>query len=99
MPRPEPPRIAVAPESAPAWMSDAVIDGGGEVVPLAEAVGLVWGDPRSPDALAEALDRAPRLEWIQLPFAGIENFVHLLDDDHEWVCGKGVYAEPVAELA
>ena len=80
-------------------MSDAVIDGGGEIVPLAEAEGLVWGDPRSPDALAEVLDQAPRLEWIQLPFAGIENFVHLLDDDHEWVCGKGVYAEPVAEHA
>ena len=36
---------------------------------------------------------------MQLPFAGIENFVHLLDDEHVWACGKGVYAEPVAELA
>ena len=36
---------------------------------------------------------------MQLPFAGIENFVHLLDDDHVWACGKGVYAEPVAEMA
>src|SRR5690606_35838416 len=37
--------------------------------------------------------------WIQLPFAGIENFIHLVDDDHVWTCGKGVYAEPVAEMA
>ena len=36
---------------------------------------------------------------MQLPFAGIENFVHLFDDEHVWACGKGVYAEPVAELA
>ena len=36
---------------------------------------------------------------MQLPFAGVENFVHLLDDERVWACGKGVYAEPVAELA
>jgi phosphoglycerate dehydrogenase-like enzyme len=45
------------------------------------------------------LDRAGTARWIQLPFAGIENFVHLIDHDHLWTCGKGVYAEPVAELA
>ena len=36
---------------------------------------------------------------MQLPFAGIENFVHLVDESITWTCGKGVYAEPVAELA
>ena len=36
---------------------------------------------------------------MQLPFAGIENYVHLVDDERLWTCGKGVYAEPVAELA
>jgi phosphoglycerate dehydrogenase-like enzyme len=36
---------------------------------------------------------------VQLPFAGIENFVHLVDHDREWTCAKGVYAEPVAEMA
>jgi len=36
---------------------------------------------------------------VQLPFAGIENYVHLVDDDRDWTCGKGVYADPVAELA
>ena len=36
---------------------------------------------------------------MQLPFAGIENFVHLVDHDREWTCAKGVYAEPVAEMA
>ena len=80
-------------------MVDAVNDGGGHVVALPEAEGIVWGDPRDPGALERALDQAPNARWVQLPFAGIENFVHLLDDDHVWVCGKGVYAEPVAELA
>jgi phosphoglycerate dehydrogenase-like enzyme len=80
-------------------MVEAVTEGGGHVVPLAEAEGVVWGDPRDPLALEAALEAAPKARWIQLPFAGIENFVHLLDDDHVWACGKGVYAEPVAEMA
>jgi hypothetical protein len=39
------------------------------------------------------------LAWVQLPFAGIETFVDLVDDDRVWTCGKGVYAQPVAEMA
>lgn len=69
------------------------------MVPLGEAEAIVWGDPNEPDGLGKALERAPHARWVQLPFAGIEKFVHLLDHDHTWVCGKGVYAEPVAELA
>jgi phosphoglycerate dehydrogenase-like enzyme len=80
-------------------MIEAVNEGGGYVVPLVEAEGIVWGDPRNADGLAAALEQAPKARWVQLPFAGIENFAHLLDDEHIWVCGKGVYAEPVAELA
>jgi phosphoglycerate dehydrogenase-like enzyme len=49
--------------------------------------------------LAELLRDAPHIEWVQLPFAGVEDFVDLIDDDRLWTCGKGVYAEPVAELA
>lgn len=30
-------------------------------------------------------------------FAGIENFVTIIDDSRTWTCGKGVYAEPVGE--
>ena len=43
--------------------------------------------------------RGDESRWVQLPFAGIENFVDHLDDDYVWTCGKGVYAEPVAEMA
>ncbi len=80
-------------------MHDAVVAGGGHVVPVAEAEGLVWAAPRDPSSLDGLLGSAPELQWVQLPFAGIEAYVDLLDDDHLWTCGKGVYAEPVAELA
>jgi phosphoglycerate dehydrogenase-like enzyme len=80
-------------------MVEAVREGGGHIVPLEEADALVWGDPRDAGALESTLRRAPQLRWIQLPFAGIEGFAHLLDHEHVWACGKGVYAEPVAELA
>jgi phosphoglycerate dehydrogenase-like enzyme len=80
-------------------MADAVVAGGGHVVPVDEAEGLVWGAPRDPAALEELMNGADHLKWVQLPFAGIEHFVHLIDGDRLWTCGKGVYAEPVAELA
>lgn len=98
-PRSGHPRIALAPGEAPAWVADAVQSGGGEVVPLDEAEALVWTAPRDPDALAGLLPAAEHVEWIQLPFAGIEDFVHMIDDERLWTCGKGVYAEPVAEMA
>ncbi|HUC32165.1 MAG TPA: D-isomer specific 2-hydroxyacid dehydrogenase family protein [Ilumatobacteraceae bacterium] len=94
-----PPRIALAPEGAPGWLADAVVAGGGHVVPVHEAEALVWAAPRDPEALRHTLDRAPQLAWVQLPFAGIEQFVDLVDDDRQWTCGKGVYADPVAEMA
>jgi len=78
---------------------EAVDAGGGTVVPVAEARSLVWADAARPDLLPDALADAPHLEWVQLPLAGIENYVHLLDADRTWTCGKGVYAPPVAEHA
>lgn len=99
MPSTNSPRIALAPEGAPTWMADAIMAGGGHVVPVAEADAVVWAAPRDPGALREVLDLAPNVRWVQLPFAGIEQFVDLVDDRREWTCGKGVYAEPVAEMA
>jgi phosphoglycerate dehydrogenase-like enzyme len=68
------------------------------VADYAHAQGLVWGDPRGADALGEVLREHQHLAWVQLPFAGIENFVVHLDGERVWTSGKGVYAEPVAEL-
>jgi len=99
MPSTTAPRVALGPESAPSWMAEAIIAGGGEVVDRADAEALVWADPVGADELEEALIDADNIRWVQLPFAGIERFVHLVDDERLWTCGKGVYAEPCAELA
>ena len=93
------PRIAVAPDDAPTWLADAVRAGGGEVVPVDDAEGLVWAEAHEGDRLGALLRRHPRIEWVQLPWAGIEDYVGHLDEDRIWTCGKGVYAEPVAEMA
>ncbi len=93
-------RIAVAPTSRPEMfdaMMQAVIDAGGEPAPIAEAVGLMWADPAAAAEFPGVVEAAPQLEWIQLPYAGIENFADQLDPSKIWTCGKGVYAEPVAE--
>jgi phosphoglycerate dehydrogenase-like enzyme len=80
-------------------MADAIVAGGGQLVPVADAEALVWAAPRNPEALRHALHEAPQLAWVQLPFAGIETYVDLVDDERQWTCGKGVYAQPVAEMA
>ena len=98
------PRVAVAPEPAAAWVEEAVVAGGGRVAPLADAEALVWTAPRGADELRRLLTGAPGVRWVQLPWAGVEEFARLgvFGDDgsgRRWTCGKGVYAEPVAEHA
>ncbi len=95
----EAPRIHLGPAGGPDWLADAVIAGGGQLVGPDEAEGVVWADAKGVDALRSTLADAGHIRWVQLPFAGIENFVEYLDHDRIWSCGKGVYAEPVAEMA
>ena len=76
---------------------DAVEAAGGTVVDLPDANGLIWADPAAADLYPSIIADAPGVEWIQLPYAGIEPFLEHLDTEHLWTCGKGVYAEPVAE--
>ena len=88
---------------------EAVEAGGGVVVDIAEAEGLIWTSPETPDLIADFLEAADsgtdgsngggNLRWVQLPYAGIEPFLPYLDDERIWTCGKGVYARPVAEHA
>ena len=92
-------RIAIAPETSPAWITDAVIAGGGVVAPAAEATAAVWTAARDADGLKAFIEANDHLEWIQVPFAGVERFLPVIDDSRTWTCGKGVYAEPVAEHA
>lgn len=89
----------MAPEGAPAWVFEAVEAGGGTLVDPAEAEAVVWFDALRPEALAPVLARAPGARWVHLPWAGVEPYGDLLDSERTWTCGKGVYAEPVAEHA
>jgi phosphoglycerate dehydrogenase-like enzyme len=67
----------------------------------ADAEVLIFLAPDDTDGLTRALKEAPNAGWVQLPWAGIESFVAagVLDPSRTWTCGKGVYAEPVAEHA
>ncbi|MEC7673773.1 MAG: D-isomer specific 2-hydroxyacid dehydrogenase family protein [Actinomycetota bacterium] len=92
--------IAVEPSTRPAMhaiMVEAVEAAGGNVVPIEQASALIFADPTAADAFPNIIGAGPGVEWIQLPYAGIETFQHHLDHDHTWTCGKGVYAPPVAE--
>ena len=93
------PRIALGPDSAPQWLADAIVQGGGQLVGLAESEAIVWGNNDDVDGLVAALDQAPGAQWVQLPFAGIENFVDRLDPEQTWTCAKGAHADACAELA
>lgn len=92
-------RVAVEPSDRARWLTDAVVAGGATVVDLDEAKALVWAHPAAADRLASVLADHPRLGWVQLPWAGVEPYRHVIDHDRLWTCGKGVYAEPVAEHA
>lgn len=92
--------IAVEPSTRPAMhavMVEAVEAAGGNVVPIEQASALIFADPTAADAFPNIIGAGSGVEWIQLPYAGIETFQHHLDHDHTWTCGKGVYAPPVAE--
>lgn len=93
----DPPRILVVPGRS--WLADAVRAGGGDPVTEGPADAVVWTDPKDAAGLRRLLDGQPEIGWVQLPWAGIEPFVDVLDHDRRWTCGKGVYADPVAEQA
>ncbi|MFU8841094.1 MAG: D-isomer specific 2-hydroxyacid dehydrogenase family protein [Nitriliruptoraceae bacterium] len=92
-------RCALWPAGQRDELRSAVTEGGGQVVDLPDANALIWTSTSRADELAEVLRTHPDIRWVQLPFAGIEPFVEVLDHDRAWTCGKGVYAEPVAEHA
>lgn len=92
-----PPAIAVAPHDE--GLAEAVTAAGGAVVAPDRAEALVWSVPRDPGDLADLLAANPGIGWVQLPFAGVDAFLDVLDHDHAWTSGKGAYDQPVAELA
>ncbi|PYY34123.1 hydroxyacid dehydrogenase [Curtobacterium sp. MCJR17_055] len=82
---------------------DAVRQAGGTLADLGgDTRGIVWLDASDPDGLQQALTTAPGVTWVQLPFAGVDAFAHLIAEHGDRVLftsAKGAYAEPVAEHA
>jgi len=102
--RPTPGPITVLPHSVDAF-ADAVRAGGGEITELSERTrGIVWLSSAEPQRLVEALERNPQVEWVQLPWAGVDAFADVLAPFADrprplWTSAKGAYSQPVAEHA
>lgn len=94
------PKIAVLPRTAE-WIDHAVTSAGATIVEPDQATAIVWTSHSEPDELAAAIDGAPGVEWVQLPWAGVEPYVGVIRAHPRvtWTCAKGTYAEPVAEHA
>ena len=96
--------VAVLPESHQLFV-DAIEAGGGTVAPLSdETRGVVWLTASLPDQLRAVLDEHPAIEWVQLPWAGVDAFSDLIAGYADtplplWTSAKGAYSEPVAEHA
>jgi phosphoglycerate dehydrogenase-like enzyme len=91
--------VAIEPKSFPEY-EKALELGGAKLSPMGSDVrGLIWTDYSSPAALGELIDRNPQLEWVQLPFAGVDAFSEQLDKNVLFTSAKGAYREPVAEHA
>jgi len=99
------PIVAVLPTAEAQYLS-AVALGGGVAADLNQnTTALVWTDSKDVVGLVRILEENPQLEWVQLPFAGVDNFKSIFDRVASsgraitFTSAKGAYREPVAEHA
>lgn len=99
------PTVAVLPVAQHEYLR-AIALGGGIAADLnAQTSGLVWTDSQDVAQLGEILSTNPQITWVQLPFAGVDNFKALFDSisasgrELVFTSAKGAYREPVAEHA
>jgi phosphoglycerate dehydrogenase-like enzyme len=91
--------------SQPQEFVDAVVAGGAVVAPLSgETTGLVWLSEKRAPELSALLESHPQIDWVQLPWAGVDGFRNLFESlDHDsapvFTSAKGSYSQPVAEHA
>ena len=91
--------VAIEPKSDLAY-EQAVVSAGGEVAALSDQVSaLIWTDYSAPEKLSVVLEQNPQIEWVQLPFAGVDAFAGVLSAPVKFTSAKGSYKEPVAEHA
>ena len=92
-------QVAMEPKAFPEYL-EAAAEAGAQVVPMSSTVkALIWLDYSQPQALAELLDQNPQIEWVQLPFAGVDAFADIIKRPILFTSAKGSYREPVAEHA
>ena len=92
-------KVALQPQHVDAYAA-AVERAGGQISPLgAEVRGLIWTDYQQPALLMEILSQNPQIEWVQLPFAGVDAFSEVLTLPIRFTSAKGAYRQPVAEHA
>lgn len=94
------PRIAIhcEPDRRP-LLEGAVRDGGGDVVAVADAEGVVWTHWSDVEGIRSLLDHNPHLRWVQLATAGVDAIAPVIGPDREWTCAKGCFSAPIAEHA
>ncbi|RFA20807.1 D-isomer specific 2-hydroxyacid dehydrogenase family protein [Subtercola boreus] len=95
--------IAVLPRPKKIFV-DAITEAGGDVAELSpETRAIVWLASGSGSDLSAALDANPQVQWVQLPWAGVDAFADQLKQHDRpqllWTSAKGAYAQPVAEHA
>ncbi len=91
--------VALEPKQFPAYL-EAIESAGAKVVPMGPEVrALVWTDYANPQGLADTLEANPQLEWVQLPFAGVDAFNQIIQAKPVFTSAKRSYSEPVAEHA
>ena len=97
--------VAIEPKSFEEYEA-AVTASAGTVAPLSDQVrAMVWTNYHAPQELAQVLRANPQLEWVQLPFAGVDAFAEIIAENSNakkpiiFTSAKGCYREPVAEHA
>jgi phosphoglycerate dehydrogenase-like enzyme len=91
--------VALEPKQFPAYL-EAIESTGAKVVPIGPEVrALVWTDYANPQGLLDTLQQNPQLQWVQLPFAGVDAFSEIIQSDPVFTSAKRSYSEPVAEHA
>jgi phosphoglycerate dehydrogenase-like enzyme len=99
--------ISLAPTSSAIFEEAATLAGAQLVEVGPDTRGLVWLSEKHAEDLSAVLSEFPGIEWVQLPWAGVDAFSSVLKHLASKPAGqrpvvtsaKGAYSEPVAEHA
>lgn len=80
-------------------VKDSIIKAGGECAPIEQADALIWLSTTNFEDLISILDSYPNIKWVQLFYAGIDNFFFsgVLERDILFTKAKAIYASEVAQ--